>query len=267
MPQDEDDQILHAECDLFYEAADTSTVLMTVQTARNEYQEVVGETIHIDREADWHEWTEESTGNRHIRMTVEAGTGSVRYRAEVRPRAYLRDKGGSPQFADSLPVETLSFLRPSRYCPADQMSGFAFNQFGEKSPTQQFVEEISQWVRANTAYRPGASGPTTTALDTLHAGAGVCRDFVHLMVALCRALGIPARYVSVYAVGLKPPDFHAVAEVFCEGRWVTFDPTGLADVTKVARIAEGYDAAEVPFATWFGKGTFTNISVDCAEGR
>jgi transglutaminase-like putative cysteine protease len=94
--------------------------------------------------------------------------------------------------------------------------------------------------------------PNHVAFDTVTQLAGVCRDFAHLGIAFCRALGIPARFVSAYAYGLNPPDFHAHIEAFLGGRWILFDPTRRAPQLSFVRIGQGRDAADTSFATIFG---------------
>lgn len=108
---------------------------------------------------------------------------------------------------------------------------------------------VASWVFERLAYEPGSTGPLETGVDTLLSGAGVCRDFAHLTIALCRALGIPARLAAVYAPGLSPMDFHAVVELRRDGRWEVHDPTRLAPRASMVRIATGRDAADTAFAT------------------
>ncbi len=118
------------------------------------------------------------------------------------------------------------------------------------------VNAICNWIHEYVAYEGGVSDAMTSAFDTVTQRAGVCRDFSHLGIALCRALGIPARYVSAYAYRLQPPDFHAVFEALLHGpggpAWYVFDPTRLADPAGLVRIGIGRDAAEVAFSTIFG---------------
>jgi transglutaminase-like putative cysteine protease len=112
------------------------------------------------------------------------------------------------------------------------------------------------------AYASGASDHLDSAVDTLLVGAGVCRDYAHLTIALCRALGIPARLASVYAPGLFPMDFHAVAEVLVAGNWLAIDSTRLAPRPELVRIATGRDAADTAFATVLsGRAELTEVEV------
>ena len=122
---------------------------------------------------------------------------------------------------------------------------------------------ISDWIFEHVAYQSGSSDETSSAVDTLEKRQGVCRDFAHLAVGFCRAMNIPARYVSVYADLLQPPDFHAVFEVFVGGMWYVLDPTRLAPLNGFVRIATGRDAADVSVATVFGNSAFQSSVVSC----
>ena len=127
------------------------------------------------------------------------------------------------------------------------------------------VSKITDWVYNSLAYVPGSTGPSTTACDVLLQRTGVCRDFAHLAIALCRSLGIPARYVSGYAVNLDPPDFHGFFEAFLGGDWILFDATKLAPVSGFVRIGAGRDAADVAFATLIGEATLTAMTVQAID--
>ena len=146
---------------------------------------------------------------------------------------------------ESLPAggerELLEFRRPSRFCPSDRLVGFASAELGHLQRGREQLDGLVVWVARRLAYVSGSSGPLDTAVETLLAGQGVCRDYAHLVVAMCRALGMPARCVSVYAPGLWPMDFHAVAEVHVDGRWQVVDATYLAPRQSLVRIATGRD--------------------------
>jgi transglutaminase-like putative cysteine protease len=139
------------------------------------------------------------------------------------------------------------YLRPSRYAECDKFFGFAATEFGRYIDSATLLEKVSLWVGDRLDYVPGSSDPIDGAVDTLLAGAGVCRDFAHLVVALLRAVHVPARVVSVYAPGLYPMDFHAVVEAFVDGHWRVVDGTLLAPRQSLVRIATGRDAADVAF--------------------
>lgn len=148
------------------------------------------------------------------------------------------------------------YLRPSRYAEADKFYGFAATEFGGYADSVTLLEQVSSWVGTRLNYVPGSSDPIDGAVDTLLAGAGVCRDYAHLVVALLRAVNVPARLVSVYAPGLNPMDFHAVAEAFVEGQWRVVDATLLAPRQSLVRITTGRDAADTAFLDNH-KGTIT----------
>jgi transglutaminase-like putative cysteine protease len=148
------------------------------------------------------------------------------------------------------PGDRLVMLRPSRFCPSDRLVRYAATRLpGAGTSAVERVAAITDHVHEHLAYVAGATGPTDDAVDVLLAGQGVCRDFAHLVVTLARSQGMAARYVSVYAPGLTPMDFHAVAEVEADGVWHLADATRLAPRGSFARIATGRDAADTAFAT------------------
>jgi transglutaminase-like putative cysteine protease len=112
---------------------------------------------------------------------------------------------------------------------------------------------------------PGSTDSSSTAVDVLVQGAGVCRDYAHLGMALCRAMGIPARYVSGYAVDLEPPDFHGFFEVYLDQRWFLFDATRMAPLDGLVRIASGRDAADAAFATLVGAASLEHKVVSATD--
>lgn len=139
------------------------------------------------------------------------------------------------------------YLRPSRYAEADKFFGFAAAEFGEYLDTEVLLEKVAAWVGSRLSYVPGSSDPIDGAVDTLLASQGVCRDYAHLVVAMLRALNVPARLVAVYAPGCDPMDFHAVAEALVGGAWRVVDATCLAPRSTLVRIATGRDAADTAF--------------------
>lgn len=144
-------------------------------------------------------------------------------------------------------IDLSTYLRPSRYAEADKFFGFAATEFGKYADSVTILEKVSSWVGTRLSYVPGSSDPIDGAVDTLLAGAGVCRDYAHLTVALLRAVNVPARLVAVYAPGCEPMDFHAVAEAFVDGHWRVVDATCLAPRQAMVRIATGRDAADTAF--------------------
>ncbi len=159
-----------------------------------------------------------------------------------------------------LPGRAVHYLWPSRYCRPDRFKDFAIEQFGGLEGGARAVA-IAEWTRANLSYTPGCSNEQTDALETFEQKQGICRDFAHVMISLARALDLPARMVSAYAWKLDPPDFHAVVEVYLDGGWYLIDPTGLAPIDGLARIAVGRDAVDISFMTIFGSATLNSQSV------
>jgi transglutaminase-like putative cysteine protease len=151
----------------------------------------------------------------------------------------------------ALPDEAVQYLFPSRYCPANRFAALVERDFGSLEGGAK-VAAMRDWVAGHLSYVPGASDAETTAAETFHARAGVCRDYAHLMIALVRAADIPARFASVYAPRVDPPDFHAVAEVFLGGAWHLVDATGMARAGEMAVIGVGRDSGDVAFMTAFG---------------
>ncbi|MDR7273978.1 transglutaminase-like domain-containing protein [Catenuloplanes atrovinosus] len=190
-------------------------------------------------------------GRQHL-VRATPGALRVRYTATVR-------RDAAPPRRVSAPARVQA-LRPSRYCPSDRMAGFAARRFG--GTDAEIVRDVTEFVRGHLRYAP-VSDSSTDAADTLLAGAGVCRDYAHLVTALVRASGVPARVAAVYAPGLAPMDFHLVSEVAVDGVWRIVDATGLAPRASMIRIATGRDAADVAFSTLLtgGRLTMTRMEV------
>ncbi len=148
-------------------------------------------------------------------------------------------------------IDPWRFQRPSRYCESDTLAPIARAEFAG-STAAELLAHVSSWVGTRLAYVSGSSLPTDGAVRTLLNRQGVCRDYAHLVVALLRALEVPARVTSVYAPGLHPMDFHAVAEALVDGRWRVVDATTLAPRSTLVRIATGRDAADTAFLTSVG---------------
>ncbi|MCG7580886.1 transglutaminase family protein [Mycolicibacterium sp. OfavD-34-C] len=186
-------------------------------------------------------------GNRIHKLEVAGGHLRVDYGATI---------VGNTAPAPVTEYDLSMYLRPSRYAEADKFYGFAATEFGQYVESATLLEKVSAWVGSRLNYVPGSSDPIDGAVDTLLAGAGVCRDYAHLVVAMLRAVNVPARVVSVYAPGLYPMDFHAVGEAFVDGQWRVVDGTLLAPRQSLVRIATGRDAADIAFLDNH-KGTIT----------
>lgn len=159
-----------------------------------------------------------------------------------------------------LPPAYIQYLMPSRYCPSDRHENFVTTRFDSRSKGDQILQ-MAEWIYSNIEYAPGFSPIGATATDTFISRRGVCRDFAHLLITFARAAGIPARMVSAYGLGVDPPDFHAVVEVYLDGRWHLVDPTRLAPEENLVRIAVGRDATDISFMTIFGTAEMISQSV------
>ena len=205
-------------------------------------------------------------GNPCRRLLMPAGEVRLEYTAA----ALLPDTRFpllKPYEADALhlPTDTLLYTLPSRYCQSDRLGAMATDLFGEAAPGYARVQTICAWINAHITYQYGTSDAGTSAYDTATQRLGVCRDFAHLAIAFCRALNIPARYVSGYCLGLDPPDFHAYFQAFLDGRWVSFDATERQPRPALVQIAIGRDAADCAWATFYGFGETKWLSVEVSE--
>jgi transglutaminase-like putative cysteine protease len=162
---------------------------------------------------------------------------------------------------DRLPNDVLQFLLPSRYCQSDQMSDLVGQVVGDLTPGYAQVEAIRHWIYTHVEYCYGTSNVSTAALEVSQTRVGVCRDFAHLGIALCRALNIPARMVVGYLYNLKPMDLHAWFEAFVGDRWYMFDATQPTPKGNRIVLAYGQDATDVALATQFGRPDLIDMQV------
>ncbi len=159
---------------------------------------------------------------------------------------------GTSAVSEVSAADRITYLRPSRYAQSDQLAAMAHAEFAGISGSAELLAAVSSWVGSQLSYVPGSSGPTDGAVDTMLARQGVCRDYAHLVIALLRGLDVPARLSAVYAPGLDPMDFHAIAEVVVDGQWRAVDATLLAPRSSLMRIASGRDAADTAFLSIYG---------------
>lgn len=166
---------------------------------------------------------------------------------------------------ENVPDDILQFLLPSRYCESDKMTALASQIVQGYSPGYAQVEAIRQWIYTRFSYQYGTTNSSTSALDVAVTQTGVCRDYAHLGIALCRNLDIPARMVVGYLHDLKPMDLHAWFEAYVGGRWYIFDATQATPMGKRITMAYGRDAADVAFASHFGNVTLNKMEVQVRE--
>jgi transglutaminase-like putative cysteine protease len=242
---------------LDYDVSGPSEFLLNVHAARTPRQRVIEESFALLPERTIALNEDRATGNRIASFDAPSGAVRVRYSALVEiAHRFVDPTAIVPETPATLPACSLHFLYASRYCQVDLVQQQAWDRFGHLTRGYGQVRAVRDWVRENLVFRVGASGPATSVIETLRDGAGVCRDFAHTMIAFCRALNYPARFVTGVDYGadpaLGPPDFHAYVEAFVGGDWYLFDPTGISTITGLIRIGTGRDAADVSFATIFG---------------
>lgn len=241
-------------CHLVYSIYEPSTFVFNIGVVHNQYQQVKQEKLEIYPRLEIEEYNNPFNGNRYLRLNAPKCQMEISYQAIVELHHFLQDPHKVQEATPAdLPLKILPLLLPSRYCQSDQLINLAFSEFGHLTPGYSRVTAICNWICQKVIYLSGSSDHHTSAYDTATERVGVCRDFAHLAIAFCRALNIPARFVTSYAYGLNPPDFHACFEAYLGDRWYLFDPTRLVPETSIIRIGTGRDAADVSFATIFGK--------------
>jgi len=231
--------------------------IFSIHAAQTAHQTVVSESLGITQNLPVNLYTDPVTHTRFLRLKAFAGPLSVRYDATVdlNHHTALPDQLGEV-FVANLPGAVLPYIYPSRYCQSDRLHRLAVKEFGHLWQGYSRVQAIRDWVLNRVTFQPNSSTGNTSAVDTLVEEVGVCRDFAHLMIALCRAVNIPARFATGIDFGadpvLGPTDFHAYVEVYLGDRWYIFDPSGVAIPMGFVRFGTGRDAADSAFATLFG---------------
>jgi transglutaminase-like putative cysteine protease len=201
-------------------------------------------------------------GNLCQRLVAPKGSFHIRVDATVESSPTITVDPKAPFTPiPELPDDVLQFLLASRYCPSDRLEDKAREVAGDHAPGYAQVEAIRAWIHSNFEYKYGVSDAHSGALETLEAGAGVCRDFTHLGLSLCRALRIPARMVVGYLHRLDPMDMHAWFEAFVGGRWYTFDATQPEPRGARITVAYGRDAADVALFSEYGPVKMKRMNV------
>ncbi|MEI6715173.1 MAG: transglutaminase family protein [Verrucomicrobiota bacterium] len=259
----------HVSSELEYHLYGPSTLLFALQCRNSNGRDVMLEHLYSEPCVPIESLVMGDSLNRFSRISLlDSGTFKLGYSADICVRSrrvpiasMQRDSPGR------FPPPVLQFLLPSRYCQSDRLRHEALSLFGHLESPYHIALQIRDWILANIAYVSGSSGENCSAMETLQCRQGVCRDFAHLGIAFCRAMSVPARYVSCYAYNLNPPDFHAYFEAFIDGNWYVFDGTGLAPLNGLIRIAVGRDAADAAVCTLFGTPELTSslVQVRCLE--
>jgi transglutaminase-like putative cysteine protease len=238
-----------------------ASFLFNVAVSQNSFQRITAEHFEVEGAESCHEIM--IAGQRYHRVTTQCGSVELNYSVSVDATHELLGDPSQLQVPlfEQIPSEALAFTYPSRFCQSDLLARLARREFNQDESGFHRVTRICNWIFERIEYLSGATTSTTSAFDTVTQLAGVCRDFAHLAIAFCRSLGIPARFVSAYAYGLNPPDFHVYIEAFLGGRWILFDPTRLAPQSSFVRIGQGRDAADTSFATIFGGATMNKMEL------
>jgi len=240
-------------CQLSYSIIQPSTLVFNISAVNNEYQEILDENLQIEPQLQVEEYADPILKNRYFRLNAQPGKLKVAYQATAQIQPFYAEPDTIAEVPPAeLPLEIFPYLYPSRYCQSDQLLQLAASEFGNLNLGFSRVTAICNWIYDHITYLSGSTDQSTSAADTVVERAGVCRDFAHLGIALCRALNIPARFVSGYAYSLDPPDFHACFEAYLDRRWYLFDPTRLVPQNGLIRIGTGRDATDASFATIFG---------------
>lgn len=255
----------HVSSRLEYSIAFPSTLILNILPQRNAGQAILTEEFKTEPAVKSEEFVLAEGESRFIQLeTGSTKQLTIDYSAIVDCSHELiqATRIDQPSVAE-MDRKAIPYLFPSRYCQSDRLGRLAWDLFGNVPQPYDKVIAIIDWIHANVEYVIGSTDSETSAYDTVTQRTGVCRDFAHLGIALCRALNIPARYFSGYAYQLNPPDFHACFECYLGGHWVIFDATRLAPLNGLVRIGTGRDAADAAVASIFGRVRTTSMTVNC----
>lgn len=266
------DLTVRVGCSLAYETSVEVPLLLNLKPRRDPRQSVQEEKLVLGHNLPAEEF-EDTHGNIVYRFMLQPGVNEIRHDALVSvPSApdnqeFIDLSPHAPVSLVELPPELLRYTLPSRYCDSDKLLQFAWEKFGALEPGLPQVDAISNWLHHNIEYRFGSGRPDISAYDVIQRGYGVCRDFAHTTIALCRALNLPARYVTGHLPDIgyldpgSPMDFHAYCEVYVGGRWFTYDAR--YNVPRIGRVKVscGLDAVDGAFSTIYGAARLTHFEV------
>jgi len=238
-------------------------LLLNLAAARSPFQKVLSEHVENNKGIPFREHEAQQGVSRFHGLASPAGDLEITYEAEVERTVFASEPTTDipESLLIDLPTDVVRFLYPSRYCESDKLVRLSSKEFGDYHPGHERVAGICNWIFTHIDYQPGATDQHTSAVDCLTLRAGVCRDFAHLGVTICRALGIPARYGSAYAFLLTPQDYHAFFEVWLGDRWWYYDATRLAPQQGFIHVGSGHDAADTSVATMSSSVQFESMEV------
>lgn len=256
---------LKVACRLDYESQEKVPLILVLRPQSGSGQRVIEENYSTTPKLPITEY-QDVYGNLCQRILSPVGNFSIQTSFKVETQPFIDVNFWAELIpVEQLPDDVLIYLLSSRYCEVEKLSHLATEITTGFNAGYAQVEAIRQWVKNNIIYEYGHTSPSTSAYDISQTKIGVCRDFTHLCLALCRSLSIPARMVVGYLHELKPMDLHAWFESYVGNRWYTFDAT--QDMPKGNRVvlAYGRDATDVAFATQFGEVTLLNMYVSVEE--
>lgn len=247
---------LHTSCDLAFDIIVPTPFVLMLRPRSGAQQWIALEKYKLVPSVPVFEFTD-NYGNLCQRLIAPPGCFSIYTAAEVMTADYMDQLPGAP-FVEiqNLPDSVLSYLLPSRYCESDHFSQMATEITAGQLLGYDQVLAITNWVRSNIRYQPDSSDIQVSAIDVNLRQWGVCRDFAHLGIALCRSLSIPSRMVVGYLHGLQPMDLHAWFEAYVGGRWYSFDATQVELKGGYVAIGYGRDAADVAVYNQFGPAIY-----------
>jgi transglutaminase-like putative cysteine protease len=254
---------IHVGCQFEYATQHEVPAICIVRPSGFDGVRLLSETWMSTPPVPYHDYVD-IFGNVCRRLTLPAGLATIYYdaRVEAPSDAEATNPNAVQTPVEDLPDDVLLYTLPSRFCLSDELYDRAWAQFGGTLPGWNRVQAIVQFVHDHVKFGYQYTTPTTTSSDVLANATGVCRDFTHLGIALCRAMSIPARYVFGYIPDIDvepldaPMDFCAWFEAYLDGRWWTFDPRNNERRRGRVIIARGRDAADVPMVTTYGNATF-----------
>lgn len=262
------DLTVRVGCNLAYETTVPTSALFVLRPRLDGRVLVTQEKLSFGIGLPSYEF-QDSHGNTTYRSMLMPGRNEIHHDALVCVSSVpdSREAPGQIVPVGQLPFELLRYTLPSRYCDSDKLMNFAWNKFGHIVHGLPRVQAICDWVHNNIEYRYLSGRADLSASEVIGRGYGVCRDFAHTAIALCRTFNLPARYVTGHLpdIGYVDPgtamDFHAYCEVYLGQEWLTFDPR--YNVPRIGRVklAHGADAVDGAFATIYGEAQLTHFEV------
>lgn len=262
------DLMIRVGFEFAYHTEAVTPIVLLIKPRLDPWQYIEREQLGFEPRLSSMEY-EDVHGNIVHRANLPPGTTTIRHDAFVSVPSRVENHGAvdEPVPVDQLPPGLLRYTLPSRYCDSDKLMDFAYQQFGGVPHGVRRVQAICDWIHHHVEYRYGAGQPHYSAADVLAQRFGVCRDFAHSAIALCRCFNIPARYVTGYVPDVAfldpgtPMDFHAYFQVYIGHRWLTFDARFNEPRIGRIKIACGLDAVDGAFATVYGAARLALFNV------